>query len=136
MLYIFIASEKDERFLGLGLEFLETKSVEYKTITGSTHLQFYPTKTKIEGVLQRKPKVLIAGAATATGLPGIIAGMAISVDTVVLGVRFIENPGPKIIEDATFNLSSQPTGAPLAYCGFNEKGFLHACMMAVKILRQ
>lgn len=76
---------------------------------------------------------IIACAATMTGLPGVIAGAVKDKNISVFGVRTTKMPGPAIIEDASSAISSMPEGVPLAYCGFNQKGFLHACMIAAKI---
>ncbi len=138
MLYIFIASEKDEKFLGPGLEFLEKEGVGSEIITGSVHLQRKKTTKKIKETLQNNnPRVVIAGAATATGLPGGVEAVIreLKLNTIVLGIGFEENPGPPVIQDTAFRLSAQPTGAALAYCGYNEKGFEQACRMAVNNLR-
>lgn len=135
-LIIFIGSKSDEVFLVDGLKFLKEQKIDYELIVSSTHRQPKETAQRITEKLNDKGiKVIIGGAATATGLPGVIAGYLINTNIPVFGVRFIKNPGQNIIEDATFNLSSMPSGVPLAYTGFNEKGFLHACILAKRIIK-
>jgi phosphoribosylcarboxyaminoimidazole (NCAIR) mutase len=81
-------------------------------------------------------RVFVAGAHSATGLPGVIAGYITEacLNTLVLGVRFTKEPRLSIMEDAAFGVSSMPRGVPLAYTGFNNTGFLHACMLSAQIL--
>jgi 5-(carboxyamino)imidazole ribonucleotide mutase len=134
---IFIGSKNDSVFLKEGLKFLATQQVKYKVFISSVHREPKKTGERIIGLLKNKKlKVIIGGAATATGLPGFIAGYLQETNILIFGVRFTKDPGQCIIEDATFNLSSMPSGVPLAYAGFNEKGFLHACMLAVRALKQ
>jgi len=134
---ILIGSQNDKAFLDQGLNYLDEQGIKYAVIVTSTHRNPDLVRKKINNIsLDQNIRVIIAGAATATGLPGIVAGYLEynSNKITVLGVRFSKQPGPNIIEDSTFNLSSMPSGVPLAYTGFNEKGFLHACMLASKIL--
>lgn len=134
-LLIMIGSSNDEIFLRDGLEYLKKKKIKYDLIISSTHREPQKTSAEIIKSLENKNlKVIIAGAASATGLPGVIAGYLKETSITIFGVRFTKNPGQSIIEDATFNLSSMPSGVPLAYTGFNEKGFLHACMLAARII--
>ncbi len=134
-LIIVVGSSSDEPFLSGGLEYLNERGVKYEVIISSTHREPQKTSTKILELLENKNlKVIIGGAASATGLPGIIAGYLKETNIPIFGVRFTKEPGQSLIEDATFNLSSMPSGVPLAYTGFNEKGFLHACMLATRII--
>lgn len=134
---IFIGSKNDKKFLSEGLKYLKIHKVSYQIIVASTHREPKETGEKIISTLSiLKPKVIIAGAATATGLPGVIAGYLINSNVLIFGLRFTKNPGQFILEDAAFNLSAMPKGAPLTYTGFNEKGFLHACILATRILKQ
>lgn len=133
---IFIGSASDQVFLQKGLEHLAGERVYYEVIVSSTHRQPRETSEKIMKVLEDENiKVIIAGAATATGLPGVISGYLTDRNIIVLGVRFNAVPGPFIVEDATFNISSMPERVPMAYTGFNEKGFYHACMLAARIIK-
>lgn len=133
---IMIGSENDRVFLGEGLEYLKQEDVGYEVVVGSTHREPVETGLAIHLYLESDQcGAAIAGAATATGLPGIMAGYLQNTNIPIFGVRFSKNPGPNIIEDATFNLSSMPSGVPLAYTGFNEKGFLHACMLAGRVIK-
>lgn len=134
-LVIMIGSASDEKFLNDGLEYLKGRGIKYRVVISSTHREPGETGAKILSLLENKNiKVIIGGAATATGLPGVIAGYLIKTDILIFGVRFTKTPGQSIIEDATYNLSSMPAGVPLAYTGCNEKGFLHACMLAARII--
>lgn len=131
-----IGSSSDKPFLHAGLEYLQEKKIDCEVIISSTHRE--PQKTSAEILMSLKNKnlkVIIAGAATATGLPGVIAGYLQETNIPIFGIRFTKEPGQSIIEDATFNLSSMPSRVPLAYTGFNEKGFLHACMLAARIIK-
>ena len=131
-----IGSSSDEKFIRDGLRLLKKCQVRYEIIVSSTHREPQKTSEKIIKALRKNNlKVVIGGAASATGLPGVIAGYLKDKSIPIFGVRFTKNPGQSIIEDATFNLSSMPTGVPLAYTGFNEKGFFHACMLAVSVIR-
>src|SRR3989339_1275618 len=133
-LIIMVGSSSDEPFLRAGLEYLKEHNIKYKVIVCSTHRE--PQKTSaiiLESLENKNLKVIIGGAATATGLPGVIAGYLKETLIPIFGVRFTKEPGQSLIEDATFNLSSMPSGVPLAYVGYNEKGFLHACMLATRI---
>ncbi|MCX6744859.1 MAG: AIR carboxylase family protein [Candidatus Parcubacteria bacterium] len=135
-LLIMIASKNDEVFLQPGIKFLKEQGIDHEIHNSSTHRDPSGTNAMIVGALTKMTcKVIIAGAATATGLPGVIAGYLLKTNIPVFGVRFSKEPGPNIIEDATFNLSSMPSGVPLAYTGFNEKGFLHACILAARIIK-
>ena len=134
---ILIGSENDKSFLNEGLEYLEDHKIPNKVIVSSVHRNPEQIEQIIKVTLNEgKNRFVICGAATATGLPGVVAGHLRDRDIVVLGVRFTKMPGQNIIEDATFNLSSMPKGVPFAYTGYNEKGFLHACMMAVKYFKK
>ncbi|MFA5358225.1 MAG: AIR carboxylase family protein [Patescibacteria group bacterium] len=134
-LIIMIGSSSDEHFLHDGLEYLNQHSVKHEVIVSSTHREPQKTNAKIiESLKNKNLKVIIGGAATATGLPGVIAGYLKERSIPIFGVRFTKNPGQSLIEDATFNLSSMPNGVPLAYTGYNEKGFLHACILAERII--
>ena len=134
MIFILIASENDRPFIEEGLKHLREKSIKHDVIVGSTHREPEETAEKIKRVIEMQPAVIIAGAATATGLPGVCAGHLLNTNIPIIGVRFSKNPGTDIIEDASFNLSGMPKEVPLLYAGYNEKGFLHACMMAVRII--
>lgn len=135
-LLIMIGSSSDEPFLRDGLEYLKQQNVEYEVVVSSTHREPQKTGERILQSLENKDlRVIIGGAASATGLPGVIAGYLKDTSIPIFGVRFTKEPGQFLIEDATFNLSSMPGGVPLAYTGFNEKGFLHACMLAVRIIK-
>jgi phosphoribosylcarboxyaminoimidazole (NCAIR) mutase len=130
---IFIGSESDQKFIVEGIEFLKMCKVPHQVIVLSVHRNSLSAGDKVEEILRRKDvSVIIAGAATATGLPGFVAGCTLR--RVVIGVRFTKEPGQSIIEDATFNLSSMPKLVPLVYSGYNEKGFYHACVMAKRII--
>jgi phosphoribosylaminoimidazole carboxylase PurE protein len=130
-----IGSLNDKPFLENGLEYLNKHGVEYRMIVSSTHREPQMTSVKISEALKNDDlRVIIGGAASATGLPGVIAGYLLETNIPIFGVRFTKNPGQCIIEDATFNLSSMPSGVPLAYTGFNENGFLHACILAARII--
>ena len=135
MLKIFIGSENDKQFLIEGLDYLKSQNIDNEIIISSVHRDPAMMPKIVEGIKKRKDKVIIAGAASATGLPGVLSGYLLDTNTVVLGVRFSKESGPNIIEDATFNLSSMPKNVPLSYIGYNEKGFLHACMIDFKILK-
>ncbi len=80
--------------------------------------------------------MLIACAATMTGLPGVAAGIKAVNGPIVLGVRMSKSPQGDYNENGSASLSAMPSGVPLAYCGYNEKGFLHPCMLAETILRR
>ena len=135
-LLIMVASKSDLPFLDEGINYLKEQGVVYDIEIGSTHREPELTGDKIVARLKNKNlKVVIAGAATATGLPGIFAGYLINTNIPIYGVRFIANAGQSIIEDATFNISSMPSGVPLSYTGFNKKGVLHACMLATRIIK-
>lgn len=131
---IFIGSESDRVYLKKGLDFLRSKNISYDITVISCHREPEKAPEVVRLIRQNKPSVIIAGAATATGLPGVLAGYLRQDKTVVLGVRFTPNPSAGTIEDASFHLSAMPSGVPLAYCGYNEKGFLFACQLAEKIL--
>ena len=74
-LLIMIASQNDEPFLRDGVDYLKKNDVGYEIVIGSTHRDPEGTSAKIIACLKRRDlKVIIGGAATATGLPGIIAG--------------------------------------------------------------
>ncbi len=134
-LIIMVGSTSDEPFLRKGLEYLNEQDVKYEVIVSSAHREPQKTGAKVITLLENKNlKVIIGGAATATGLPGIIAGYLKEMYIPIFGVRFTKEPGQSIIEDATFNLSSMPSGIPLAYTGYNEKGFFHACILATRII--
>ena len=134
-LIIMVGSASDEPFLRSGLEYLKGQNIKHEVIVCSTHREPQKTSAKIIESLENKNlKVIIGGAATATGLPGVTAGYLKETHIPIFGVRFTKEPGQSLIEDATFNLSSMPSGVPLAYTGFNEKGFLHACMLASRII--
>lgn len=134
---IFIGSENDKPFLNEGLKYLDKKNIEYELIVASVHREPEKSSNKIKKIINNKDiEVIIAGAATATGLPGVVAGYLIDKNIPIYGIRFTKNPGQNIIEDATFNISSMPKGVPLAYTGYNEKGFLHACELAGKIIEK
>jgi phosphoribosylaminoimidazole carboxylase PurE protein len=134
-LIIMVGSSSDDPFLRSGLEYLKGCSIKREVIICSTHREPQKTSARILKSLKNKNlKVIIGGAATATGLPGVIAGYLKETNIPIFGVRFTKEPGQSLIEDATFNLSSMPSGVPLAYTGFNEKGFLHACMIATRII--
>ncbi|HLM84529.1 MAG TPA: AIR carboxylase family protein [Candidatus Bathyarchaeia archaeon] len=136
-LLIMIASQNDEPFLRDGVGYLKKNNIAYEIVIGSTHREPEATSVKIVAGLKRRDlKVVISGAATATGLPGIIAGYLIDTNIPIYGVRFTKEPGQSIIEDASFSLSSMPEGVPLAYTGYNEKGVLHACMLAARIIKE
>ncbi|MDH4330741.1 MAG: AIR carboxylase family protein [Candidatus Moranbacteria bacterium] len=136
MLPILIGSENDKPFLEKGLKYLSENKISYKVIVSSTHRQPKETSEKILELLDnKKVKIIIGGAASATGLPGVIAGYLKETNIMIFGVRFTKNPGPTIIEDASFHLSAMPSGVPLAYTGYNENGFLHACMLAARIIK-
>lgn len=135
-LLLMIASESDKVFIKTGLEFLKQQKIPCLTVISSVHRNPVGTNSLITRALKKNElKVIIAGAGTATGLPGVVAGYLAETKIPIFGVRFSKEPGPNIIEDATFNLSSMPSGVPLAYTGYNEKGFLHACMLAVRIIK-
>lgn len=134
-LLIMIGSSNDEFFLKDGLDYLQERNIAYQIIITSTHRDPQNTHDLILKSLENKNlKVIIGGAATATGLPGVIAGYLKESKISIFGVRFTKEPGQSIIEDATFNLSSMPGGVPLAYTGYNEKGFMHACILASRII--
>lgn len=136
-LLIVIGSESDKKFINEGLEYLGKSNINYEVMVSSTHREPLKTSESILKALENSNiKVIISGAATATGLPGIVAGYLKDTRIAIFGVRFIKEPGPGIIEDASFNLSSMPSGVPLAYTGYNEKGFLHACMLAKRAVEQ
>ena len=136
VLLVMVASKSDLPFLEEGTGFLEKQDIAFEIVVGSCHREPKKTERKIASRLKNgNLRVVIAGAATATGLPGFFAGHLLGTNIPIYGVRFILNPGQNIIEDATFNTSSMPSGVPLAYTGFNEKGFLHACMLAVRHIK-
>ncbi|MFC1640441.1 AIR carboxylase family protein [Patescibacteria group bacterium] len=131
---IMVGSESDEAFLHEGLKYLQVNQVSHEVIITSTHRKPRETAEKIVDVMRNEGfRVAICGAATATGLPGVIAGYLRETNIPIFGVRFTKEPGQSIIEDATFNLSSMPSGVPLAYTGYNEKGFMNACVLAARI---
>lgn len=132
LLPILIGSRSDTKFLEEGLNFLREKGVVHCVYILSVHREPNTAVSEIKKVLKRNSEAVIVGAAT--GLPGVVAGYFQNKDIPIFGVRFSASHGPAIIEDATFNLSAMPKGVPLAYCGYNEKGFLHACMMAAKLV--
>lgn len=134
-LFVFMGSENDRVFLQDGLKYLSSAGIEPEIIVASVHRGPETATEKIKKALYSNPMVLIAGAATATGLPGVIAGYAKEKRTIVIGIRFSKQPTTVILEDASFGLSSMPKNVPLLYAGCNEKGFLHACMLAEKILK-
>jgi phosphoribosylcarboxyaminoimidazole (NCAIR) mutase len=130
---ILIGSENDEKFIDEGIEFLKMCHVPHQVIVLSVHRSSRTAGDRVMEILRRYDvSVIIAGAATATGLPGFVAGCTLK--RIVLGVRFTKEPGQCIFEDATFNLSSMPKCVPLAYTGYNEKGFYHACVVAKRII--
>lgn len=136
-LRIFLGSENDRPYLTEGLAYLNERNVAYAVQVASVHRgpnQAHETLTR--ALSDPDVRVIIGCAASATGLPGVIAGYVQECQrgVVVFGVRIEKNPGARIVEDASFALSSMPRGVPLAYTGFNNTGFLHACMLATKIL--
>jgi 5-(carboxyamino)imidazole ribonucleotide mutase len=135
LLPILIGSRSDQKFLEEGLIFLKNRGIGNYVYICSVHRDPREAVCRIEEAIDRKPEVIIAGAATATGLPGMVAGFAQNRKFPVLGVRFSHQPGAALLEDASFNLSAMPKGVPLAYCGYNQKGFLHACMLAAKLIK-
>lgn len=137
-LRIFIGSEHDHPFLDEGLRYLEGHGIAQDVRVASVHRGPQAASAQIRAAIHDPDmRVLIAGAASATGLPGVIAGFVQEANSriVVFGVRFEQHPSARIIEDASFALSSMPRGVPLAYTGHNQTGFLHACMLAARILQ-
>lgn len=140
MLYIFVGSTNDKKFLTLGDNYLFEENISHNTVYTSVHREPNETKRKLDYIFSKKnlsENVLIAGAATATGLPGYIAGYCFEkeLNITVLGVRFTKTPSQILIdEDRAFGLSSMPSGPSLAYAGFNEQGFLNACKLAAFII--
>ncbi len=138
ILPILIGSWSDEVLLKEGLCYLEKNKVLYCVEKLSVH------RTPVEAAILI-PKILsilnvraaIGVAATATGLPGIMASyvVAMKLRVQVFGVRASKYYNLPSQEDREFNLSAMPQGQPLAYAGYNNKGFLHACMMAQKIMK-
>ena len=133
LLPILIGSKSDHKFMTEGLTLLKDKGVGHFVMECSVHRKPEEAIITIEGLTKGNPEVIIAGAATATGLPGITAGYLQKYGILILGVRF-SHEQTSIMEDMAFNLSAMPKGVPLAYCGYNEKGFLHACMMAINLI--
>lgn len=136
---ILIGSKNDEVFLKEGLIYLKENSVPHHVAVASTHRDPESARSAIFMVTGgTSVKVAIAVAATATGLPGILAAYAqkerLIEPLIVIGVRASKNPAGDLNEDASFALSAMPGRVPLLYAGYNNKGFLHACMMAHKIL--
>ena len=134
MLYILIGSENDKIFLAAGLDYLTQQKVKHEVVVVSCHREPENVPAKIEMIRKSGARAVIAGAATATGLPGVIAGYLRKEKVVVLGVRFSNKPTAGMIEDASFSFSAMPSGVPMTYCGFNEKGFTNACQLAWRIL--
>ncbi len=67
-LIIMVGSTSDEPFLRKGLKYLDGQAIKYKVIVSSTHRDPQKTSTKIIKSLKNKNlKVIIGGAATATG---------------------------------------------------------------------
>ena len=137
---ILIGSENDKIFLEDGLRYLKKNSVLYYVEVSSTHRDPAGARSAIFMVTGGTSiKVAIAVAATATGLPGILAAYAqkerLIAPLIVIGVRASKSPAGDLNEDASFQLSAMPSGVPLLYAGYNNKGFLHACMMAHKIIQ-
>ena len=137
-LQIFVGSENDKPLLEEGLAFLNTWGIGYDVTVASVHRGPVAAMGMLRPVAENADvQVIIGGACSATGLPGMIAGIVAELQTnaLVLGVGFSKNQNPGIIGDATFALSPMPRGVPLAYCGNNNTGFLHAYMMAVRVIR-
>lgn len=136
MIPIFIGSENDRPFLTEGLAFLKEHGIPYTVFVASVHRGPIQATADILTVLEDTTlRIIIGGAASATGLPGILAGIIQERGLKILpiGVRFEKNPGARILEDASFALSSMPRGVPLLYAGVNNTGFLHACMIANRV---
>lgn len=120
-----------------GLAFLHSASIVPEITIASVHRGPQHAQRAILAALHDTDvRVIIAGAHSATGLPGVIAGYVIEgcPNILVFGVRFTKEPQLSIMEDAAFGISSMPRGVPLAYTGFNNTGFLHACMLSMHIL--
>ena len=136
-LHIFAGSESDRVFMKEGLAFLHSASIVPEITIASVHRKpRHAHRTILKTLRNNDVRTIIAGAHSATGLPGVIAGYVIEgcQNILVLGVRFTKEPQLSIMEDAAFGISSMPRGVPLAYTGFNNTGFLHACMLSVHIL--
>ena len=142
MLYIFIGSKNDKLFLNAGIKYLEKNNVLYKIIITSVHRQPITAHHLILKTLKNKNiKIIIGGAATATGLPGVIAGYIYQkkLDIKVLSLRFTKKPWPRFLafmEKFLFRLSGMPSGPELKYTGYNEYGFLKACKIAKEIIEK
>jgi phosphoribosylcarboxyaminoimidazole (NCAIR) mutase len=131
---VVLASESDLPITGEGFTYL--KKFPHESFVGSVHRDPVGTISQIEAILDAVPsiKVIIAVAHTATGLPGIVAGLIKKTTTVVIGVRRTTNPQDSGTEDGAFNLSAMPFGVPMLYAGYNEQGFTHACLIASDII--
>jgi phosphoribosylcarboxyaminoimidazole (NCAIR) mutase len=135
-LRILVESEGYESFV-LKAQYEVLLKITYSFEVVSVHRDPDRAMKRIQAAVNDpQTKVIIGVAASATGLPGVIAGMVreCAKKILVLGVRFEANPGMRAIEDMSFGLSMMPEGVPLAYTGYNEKGFLHACLLAVRII--
>ncbi|PLX27243.1 hypothetical protein C0583_04375 [Candidatus Parcubacteria bacterium] len=129
-IYILVSSENDKVFLNKGLDFLRNHHIEPHIVVSSIHRTPGESTEKIECYVAKNHGVIIAGATTATGLPGIVAGYTQHTKTIVLGVRFSKKTKGDYNEDGSFCVSAMPEGIPLAFCGYNDVGFFHACVMA------
>lgn len=137
MLPILIGSWSDEVFLKEGLCYLEENKVSYCVEKISVHRTPGKAAILIPKILNLlNVRVAIGVAATATGLPGIMASYAaeMKLRVQIFGVRASKHQSLPSQEDREFNLSAMPQGQALAYAGYNNKGFLHACMMACNII--
>ena len=133
---ILLASKNDLKYTVSGMSAIEESGAHHYLSIGSVHREPEQTIRTVRELLTAHPKikVIIAGAHTATGLPGVVAGMVKDSGVVVLGVRF--TPTVNINQDGQFNLSEMPSGVPMAYTGHNLEGFLSACKMAIKIVSE
>jgi len=138
ILPILIGSWSDEIFLREGLIYLEENKVLFCVEKLSVHRTPAKAAILIPKILSI-PNILaaIGVAATATGLPGIMASYVaeMKLRVQIFGVRASKHHGLPSQEDREFNLSAMPQGQPLAYAGYNNKGFLHACIMAHKLVK-
>ncbi len=135
---VFVGSENDLPFTTEGLAHLKSRGVKYTVNVASIHRTPSRTSKLLKAAIKSpRTAVIIGGSASSTGLPGVSAGFVEEhrSDILVLGVRFDNDAGERLIQDASFGISQMPRGVPLGHTGYNTKGFLHACMLAAKVVK-
>lgn len=126
---IVMGSKSDWEIMKETTRILERFNVPYDTVISSAHRSPELTSKIASSASQKGYDIIIAGAAGAAHLPGVIASRT---ELPVIGIP-LDQSGLKGL-DALLSIAQMPSGVPVACMALGKAGAINAALFAIQIL--